>query len=72
MAKDGPRDRAVGAGSKEALVQIRRKSAKQLPLADGPLRVATQEILAEIAEVFSEVIGSVTESLDYVERLGKR
>ena len=34
VAEDGPRDRAVGVRSKEALVQIRRESAKQLPLAD--------------------------------------
>jgi hypothetical protein len=34
MAKDRPRDRAVGVRSKEALVQVRRESAKQLPFAD--------------------------------------
>lgn len=72
MAKDGPRDRAVGARSKEALVQFRRESAKQLPLADRPFGLATQEIVTEIAEVFSEVIGAVSESLNDVERLGKR
>ena len=72
MAKDGPRDRAVGVRSKEALVQVCGKSAEQFPLADRPFRAATQEIVTEIAEVFSEVIGAVSESLNYVERLGKR
>lgn len=72
MSKDGPRDRAVRVRSKEALVQIRRESTEQLALADRPLRRATQEIVAEVAEVFAEILGTVSESLNYVERLGKR
>jgi hypothetical protein len=72
VSKDGPRDRAVSVRSKEALIQIRRESSKQLPLADRPFRRATQEIVTEIAEVFPEILGTVSESLNYVERLGKR
>lgn len=72
MSEDGPRDRAVRVRSKEALVQVRRESAKQLPLADRPLRRATQEIVTKIAKVFSEVIGPVSEGFNYIERLGKR
>ena len=72
MSEDGPRDRAVRVRSKEALVQVRRESAKQLPLADRPLLRATQEIVTKIAEVFSEVIGPVSEGFNYIERLGKR
>jgi hypothetical protein len=34
MAENGPRDRAVGVRSKEALVEVRRESAKQLALGD--------------------------------------
>jgi hypothetical protein len=72
VSKDRPRDRAVGVRSKEALVQICRESTEQLALADRPLRRATKEIVAEVAEVFAEVLGTVSESLNYVERLGKR
>jgi len=72
VSEDGPRDRAVRVRSKEALVQVRRESAEQLPLADRPLRRATQEIVTKIAEVFSEVIGPVSEGFNYIERLGKR
>jgi hypothetical protein len=72
VSEDGPRDRAVRVRSKEALVQFRRESAEQLPLTDRPLRWATQEIVTKIAEVFSEVIGPVSEGFNYIERLGKR
>jgi len=72
VSEDGPRDRAVRVRSKEALVQVRRESAKQLSLADRPLRRATQKIVTKIAEVFSEVIGPVSEGFNYIERLGKR
>ena len=72
MTEERPRDRAVRVRSKEALVQVCGKSAEQFPLADRPFRAAAQEIVTEIAEVFSEVIGAVSESLDYVEWLGKR
>ena len=41
VAKDGPRDRAVGARSKKALVQICRESTKQLALANRPFRRST-------------------------------
>ena len=72
MAKDGPRDRAVSVRSKKALVQIRRESAKQLAFTDRPFRRTTKEIVSEIAEVFPEVVGAISEGLNYVEGLGKR
>ena len=72
MTEERPRDRAVRVRSKEALVEVRRESAEQFPLADRPFRAAAQEIVTEIAKMFSEVIRAVSESLNYVEGLGKR
>jgi hypothetical protein len=63
-----PRDRAVGVGSKEALVETGRKSSEQLPLADRPIRGAAEQIVPEIAKISAEVMRPVSKSFDDVNR----
>jgi hypothetical protein len=72
MTKKCPRDRAVGFGSKEALIQTRGKCAEQLSFTDSPFRGATQQIVPEIAEVFAKVMRTVSKRLDNIERLRER
>jgi len=72
MIQEGPRDRAVRVGSKEALVQTRGESAKQLAFTNGPFGGTTQEVVPEIAKRFAKVFWSIGERFNYVERLRKR
>lgn len=72
MAEEGPRDRAVGLGSKQALVQTRREGAKQLAFTHRPFGRTTEQIMAQITEVFAKVLRPVSECLDDIERFGKR
>ena len=69
MAQEGPRDRAVRVGSKEALVQTRGKSAKQLAFTNGPFGGSTKEVMPETAEWFAKILGPVGERLYDIERL---
>ena len=71
MTKEGPRDRAVSVGSKEALVQTRSESAKQFAFTNSPFGGTTQEVMPEIAEWFAEVFRPVGEGFYDVERLGE-
>ena len=72
MIQEGPRDRAVRVGSKEALVQTRGESAKQLAFANSPFGGTTKQVMSEIAEWFAKIFRPIGESLYYVERLRKR
>ena len=58
--------------SKEALIQTRRESAKQLAFTNGPLGWTTKQVMPEIAEWFAKIFRPVGESFYYVERLRKR
>jgi hypothetical protein len=69
MIQKSPRDRAVGVGSKEALVETRGESTKQLPLTNRPFGGTTKEVMPEIAEWFAKISWSIGKCLDYVERL---
>ena len=71
MTKESPRDRAVSVGSKEALVQTRGKSAKQLAFTNCPFGGTAQEVMPEIAEWFAEVFWPIGECFYDVERLGQ-
>lgn len=71
MIQKGPRDRAVRVGSKEALVQTRGESAKQLAFTNSPFRGTTKEVMPEIAKWFAKIFGPIGEGFDYVERLGQ-
>ena len=71
MAEKGPRDRAVGIGSKQALVQTRREGAKEFAFTNGPVRGTTQEIMAKITKRFAEVLRPVGECFYDVERLSE-
>ena len=72
MTEEGPRDRAVCILSKEALVQTRGKSAKQLAFTNSPFGGTTKEIVSKIAERFAKILRTVGKCFYYVERLGKR
>ena len=72
MAEEGPRDRAVGIGSKQALVQTRGEGAKQFAFTNGPLGWTTKQVMSEITEVFAKVLRPVGKCFYYVERLRKR
>lgn len=72
MIEEGPRDRAVCVGSKEALVQARGESAKQLAFTNGPFGGTAQQIMPEIAKRFAKIFRPVGECFYYVERLRKR
>ena len=69
MIQEGPRDRAVRLGSKEALVQTGSESAKQLAFTNGPFGRATKQIMPEITERFAKVLRPVGECFDDIERL---
>lgn len=71
MIQKGPRDRAVRVGSKEALVETRGESAKQLAFSNGPFGGTTQEVVAEIAKWFAKIFWPIGECFYYVEWLGK-
>ena len=71
MTKESPRDRAVSVGSKEALVQTCRESAKQLAFTNCPFGGTTKEVMPEIAKGFTKIVRPVGESFYYVERLRK-
>jgi hypothetical protein len=71
MTEEGPRDRAVSVGSKQALVQTRCESAKQLAFTNRPFGGTTKEVMPEIAEWFAEIFGPVGECFYDVERLRK-
>ena len=58
--------------SKETLIQTRGEGAKQLSFTNGPLGRPTQQIVAEIAEVFAEVLGTVSKRLYNIKRLRER
>jgi hypothetical protein len=62
MAEKGPRDRAVGICSKQALVQTRGEGAKELAFANGPFGGTTEEVMPKIAEVFAKVLRPIRES----------
>ena len=72
MAEEGPRDRAVGIGSKQALVQTRRERAKELAFTNGPFGGTTEQIMAKIAERFAKVLRPIGEGFYDVERLRER
>jgi|GEM_PF-4139512 len=72
MIQEGPRDRAVRVGSKEALVQTRSESAKQLPFTNGPFGGTTKEIVSEITEGFAKVLRPIGECFYDIERLRER
>ena len=72
MIEEGPRDRAVCIGSKKALVQTRRESAKQLAFTNGPFGGATKQIMPEITEGFTKVLRPVGKCFYDVERLSER
>ena len=59
-------------GSKETVIQTGRERAEQLAFADGPFRGPTQQIMAQVAEVFAEEFGAVGKGLDDVERFRER
>jgi hypothetical protein len=69
MAQEGPRDRAVRIGSKEALVQTRSESANQLAFTNGPFGWTTKQVMPEITEGFAKVLGPVGKCLYNIERL---
>lgn len=69
MTEEGPRDRAVGIGSKQALVQSRSEGAKEFAFANGPFRRSTKEVMPEITERSAKVFGPVGECFYNVERL---
>jgi hypothetical protein len=71
MIEKGPRDRAVSIGSKEALVQTRRESAKQLTFTNGPFGRTTKQVMTEIAEGFTKKLRPVGECFYDVEGLGQ-
>jgi len=71
MTEEGPRDRAVSVGSKEALVQARRESAKQLAFTHRPFGGTAKEVMPEIAEWFAKIFRPVGECFYDVERLRK-
>ena len=71
MSEEGPRDRAVGIGSKQALVQTGGEGAKELALTDGPFRGTTEKVMPKIAEVFAKVLRPVSVCFYDIERLGK-
>ena len=71
MTEEGPRDRAVRIGSKEALIQTRGESAKQFALTNGPFRGTTEKVMPEIAEGFAEILRPIGECFYDVERLRK-
>ena len=71
MTQESPRDRAVSVGSKEALVQARGESAKQLAFTNGPLGGTTKEIMPEVAKWFAKKLWPIGECFYYVERLRK-
>jgi hypothetical protein len=62
----------VSFGSKEAMIQTGGECAEQLSLTDSPFRGTTQQIVAQIAEVFAKVLGTVSKRLEDIERLRKR
>ena len=72
MIQKGPRDRAVRVGSKQALVQTRGESAKQLAFTNGPFGGTTKQVVPEIAKWLAKIFRPVGECLYYVERLGER
>ena len=71
MTEEGPRDRAVSVGSKEALVQTRCESAKQLAFTHRPFGRTTKEVMPEITEWFAEVFRPVGECFYDVEGFGE-
>jgi hypothetical protein len=71
LTEESPRDRAVGIGSKEALVQTRCEGAKQLAFPNSPFGGTTEEVMPEIAKVFAEVLWPIGECLYHIERLSK-
>ena len=71
MAEEGPRDRAVGVSSKQALVQTRGEGAKELALTNGPFGGTTEKVMPKITEVFAKVLRPVGECFYDIERLGK-
>ena len=68
MAEEGPRDRAVGLGSKQALVQTRGEGAKELAFTNGPFGGTTEEVMPKIAERFAKVLRPIGECLYDIER----
>jgi hypothetical protein len=68
MAEECPRDRAVGIGSKQALVQTGGEGAKELSFTNGPIGGTAQKIVAKVTERFAEVLRSVGECFYDVER----
>jgi hypothetical protein len=72
MIDEGPRDRAVCIRSKNALVQTRSESAKQLAFTNGPFGGATKQVMSEITEGFAEGVRSVGKGFNDVERLSER
>lgn len=71
MAEESPRDRAVGVGSKETLVQTRGESAKELAFTNCPFGRTTKQVMPEIAEGFAKIFRPIGECFYYVERLRK-
>ena len=71
VTEEGPRDRAVSVGSKQALVQTRRESAKQLPFTNRPFGGTTKKVMAQIAERFAKIFRAIGEGFYDVERLGE-
>jgi hypothetical protein len=68
MAEEGPRDRAVGLGSKQALVQTRGESAKELAFTNGPFGGTTEEVMPKIAERFAKVLRPIGKCFYDIER----
>ena len=71
MIEEGPRDRAVSVGSKEALVQTRGERAKQFAFAHRPFGGTTKQVMPEIAKRFAKIFRPIGKGFYYVERLGE-
>ena len=69
MTEEGPRDRAVGIGSKQALVQTRGEGAKELAFTYSPFGGTTEEVMPKIAEGFAEVLRPIGKCFYDIERL---
>jgi hypothetical protein len=69
MAEEGPRDRAVGVSSKQALVQTSGEGAKELAFTNGPFGRAAEEVMPEIAEGLAKILRPIGECFYDIERL---
>src|ERR1051325_8538721 len=58
------RDRAVGAQSEEALVEMRREPREELPLTGAPLGRAAHDDVERLGERATEQLRAVEERLD--------